>query len=99
LLGSKADCNISRVTAHALYCLRTRSIETFTQTVTEVWVGNYVSKVIVTDTAQRFQAKQAFDSTHSMQEPCTSEFTAAFTQIQREYPHWSVVISGSSPKA
>ena len=99
LPASKATWNSPQTIAPALYCRRTRSIETFTQTVTEFWVGNCVSKVVVTDTTEQLQANQEFNSVHSMHEPFARELTTSLTQVLREYPYWPLSISGPGPKA
>jgi len=73
------------MSAPALCLQRTRFVETFTQTVTEVWVGNVMSGVVVTNTTQRLQAKQEFSSTYSLHEPCVREVKASLSRVQREY--------------
>ncbi len=62
-------------------------IETFTQSVAEVWVDNRLSEILVTDTTQQLETEDEFISTHSTHEPVSRKLTAYVTQIQREYPY------------
>jgi len=86
MLGVKARCNSCELAPPALYARHTRVVETFTQTVTEVWIGNVMTKVVVTDTSQQLEANQEFSSTYSLHEPWVREVTACLSRVQREYP-------------
>jgi len=82
-LPAQQGCERSPIEYHlALSYHRTRSIETYTQRVTEIWIGNQLSEVLVTDTTQRLEAKQEFLSSHSMKEPHARELTITLNQIQ-----------------
>jgi len=56
------------------------------QTVTEIWHGDRLARILITDTTQRLEAKTTFLSTYSMHDPYTRELTATMTQVQEEYP-------------
>lgn len=85
LLGHSARPNEHQITAPALYHRRTRSIETFTQTVTEVWIGNHLSRILATDTTKHVETKQEFISTYSTHEPLKRELSTSTVLVQREY--------------
>ena len=64
---------------------RKRSIETFVKTVTEVWVGNRLSRVVVSDLTRHLETEEELMPNYSAGIRCFGKVTGRVEEIQREY--------------
>ena len=71
-------------TVRALHFRRKKVIETYIQTLTEIWVDGGLSGFLVTDTYETAELNEEFVSTHSMRAPRTRMATRIVRQSQRE---------------
>ncbi len=68
-----------------LYCRRKRSIESYVKTVTEVWVGDRLSRIIVSDLTRRLETEEELMPNFNIENHCIGKMTATVNATQHEY--------------